>query len=279
MQKRMMITGAGSGLGREIALRWAREGWQLALSDVNDAGLEETLQLVRVAGGDGFAQHCDVREYSHLSALAQTCEEKLGGVDIIVNNAGVSAGGFFSDLSLDDWDWQISINLIGVVKGCKAFLPLLERSAGKIINIASMAGLLQGPAMSNYSVAKAGVVALSECLLIELHGLQIGVHVVCPSFFQTNLLDSYRGPSPEIKRDLSVQLANSPISATDIAEYIFMGVEHGDFMIMPHEQGRTAWKLKQKNPQRIYKEMISITSKMRNKVTGGTPQAASRLIL
>jgi NAD(P)-dependent dehydrogenase (short-subunit alcohol dehydrogenase family) len=160
MQNRMMITGAGSGLGREIALRWAREGWQLALSDVSEPGLQETLKMVREAGGDGFVQRCDVRDYSQLTAFAQACEEKLGGIDVIVNNAGVASGGFFSELSLEDWDWQIAINLMGVVKGCKAFLPLLEQSKGKIINIASMAALMQGPAMSNYNVAKAGVVAL-----------------------------------------------------------------------------------------------------------------------
>ncbi|MFO5906425.1 SDR family oxidoreductase, partial [Pseudomonas aeruginosa] len=168
MQNRMMITGAGSGLGREIALRWARDGWRLALADVNEAGLAESLKLVREAGGDGFTQRCDVRDYSQLTALAQSCEEKFGGIDVIVNNAGVASGGFFGELSLEDWDWQIAINLMGVVKGCKAFLPLLERSKGKIVNIASMAALMQGPAMSNYNVAKAGVVALSESLLVEL---------------------------------------------------------------------------------------------------------------
>lgn len=195
MQNRMMITGAGSGLGREIALRWARDGWRLALADVNEAGLAESLKLVREAGGDGFTQRCDVRDYSQLTALAQSCEEKFGGIDVIVNNAGVASGGFFGELSLEDWDWQIAINLMGVVKGCKAFLPLLERSKGKIVNIASMAALMQGPAMSNYNVAKAGVVALSESLLVELALVEVGVHVVCPSFFQTNLLDSSR-PEP-----------------------------------------------------------------------------------
>ena len=166
MQNRIMITGAGSGLGREIALRWAREGWRLALADVNEAGLRETLELARAAGGEGFAQRCDVRDYSQLTALAQACTEQFGGIDVIVNNAGVASGGFFAELSLEDWDWQIAVNLMGVVKGCKAFLPLLERSKGRIINIASMAALMQGPGMSNYNVAKAGVVALSESLLI-----------------------------------------------------------------------------------------------------------------
>jgi NAD(P)-dependent dehydrogenase (short-subunit alcohol dehydrogenase family) len=265
MQNRMMITGAGSGLGREIALRWAREGWQLALSDVSDPGLQETLKLVREAGGDGFIQRCDVRDYSQLTAFAQACEDKLGGIDIIVNNAGVASGGFFSELSLEDWDWQIAINLMGVVKGCKAFLPLLEKSKGKIINIASMAALMQGPAMSNYNVAKAGVVALSESLLIELAQQEVGVHVVCPSFFQTNLLDSFRGPTPAMKAQVGKLLESSPITAADIADYIYQQIGAGEFMILPHEQGRMAWAIKQKNPQLLYNEMTVMADKMRAK--------------
>ena len=263
MHNRIMITGAGSGLGREIALRWAREGWKLALSDVNEAGLAETLKLVREAGGDGFTRRCDVRDYSQLTALAQACEEKLGGIDIIVNNAGVAAGGFFEELSLEDWDWQISINLMGVVKGCKAFLPLLQKSQGRIINIASMAALMQGPAMSNYNVAKAGVVALSESLLVELKGEGIGVHVVCPSFCQTNLLDSFRGPTPAMKAQVGKLLESSPISAADIADTIYREVSEGVFMILPHEQGRLAWDLKQKNPPMLYDEMTSMCEKVR----------------
>ena len=265
MQKRMMITGAGSGLGREIALRWAREGWQLALADVNEAGLAESLQLVREAGGDGFTMRCDVRDYSQLTALAQACEEQFAGIDVIVNNAGVASGGFFSELSLEDWDWQISINLMGVVKGCKAFLPLLEKSKGKIVNIASMAALMQGPGMSNYNVAKAGVVALSESLLVELRQLEVGVHVVCPSFFQTNLLDSFRGPTPAMKAQVGKLLESSPISASDIANYIHDEMAKGSFMILPHEMGRMAWALKQKNPQALYDEMASMAEKMRGK--------------
>ncbi|MES2818034.1 MAG: SDR family oxidoreductase [Pseudomonadota bacterium] len=265
MQNRMMITGAGSGLGRELALRWAREGWQLALSDVNEPGLAETLSLVKAAGGDGFTQRCDVRDYSQLTALAQACEVKLGGIDVIVNNAGVASGGFFNELSLEDWDWQISINLMGVVKGCKAFLPLLERSKGKIVNVASMAALMQGPAMSNYNVAKAGVVALSESLLIELKHHEISVHVVCPSFFQTNLLDSFRGPTPAMKAQVGKLLEGSPITAAQIADYIYEDIAQGRFMILPHEQGRLAWAQKQTDPHALYDEMIAMAERMRSK--------------
>jgi NAD(P)-dependent dehydrogenase (short-subunit alcohol dehydrogenase family) len=269
MQNRIMITGAGSGLGREIALRWAREGWQLALSDISDEGVQETLKLAREAGGDGFVQRCDVRDYSQLTAFAQACEQKLGGIDIIVNNAGVASGGFFAELSLEDWDWQIAINLMGVVKGCKAFLPLIEASKGKIINIASMAALMQGPAMSNYNVAKAGVVALSESLLVELREQEVAVHVVCPSFFQTNLMDSFRGPTPAMKAQVGKLLESSPISASEIADYIYQQVGAGEFMILPHEQGRMAWQVKQKNPQAIYDEMATMAEKMRAKARQG----------
>jgi NAD(P)-dependent dehydrogenase (short-subunit alcohol dehydrogenase family) len=264
-QNRIMITGAGSGLGREMALRWAREGWRVALADINDAGLQETLSLVRLAGGDGFTQRCDVRDYSQLTALAQACEERWGGIDVIVNNAGVASGGFFAELSLEDWDWQIAINLMGVVKGCKAFLPMLEASKGRIINIASMAALMQGPAMSNYNVAKAGVVALSESLLVELHELEVDVHVVCPSFFRTNLLDSFRGPTPAMKAEVGKLLDGSPISASDIADYIHEQIGKGEFLILPHRDGQAAWALKRSNPQALYDEMSAVCAKMRAK--------------
>lgn len=265
MQNRIMITGAGSGLGREIALRWAREGWRLALADVNEAGLHETLALARAAGGEGFVQRCDVRDYSQLTALAQACTEQFGGIDVIVNNAGVASGGFFAELSLEDWDWQIAVNLMGVVKGCKAFLPLLERSKGRIINIASMAALMQGPGMSNYNVAKAGVLALSESLLVELRQLEVAVHVVCPSFFQTNLLDSFRGPNPAMKAQVGKLLEGSPINAVEIADYIHQQVGAGEFLILPHEAGRQAWQLKRQAPERLYDEMAEMAVKMRAK--------------
>lgn len=260
--KRVVVTGAGSGLGRELALRYAREGAWLALADIQEEGLKETLRLVEEAGGSGFTRRCDVRDYSQLAALAQSCEEMMQGIDILINNAGVASGGWFEDLSLEDWDWQISINLMGVVKGCKAFLPLLLAAEGsRIINIASMAALMQAPGMSNYNVAKAGVVALSESLLCELRPRGVQVHVVCPSFFQTNLLDSFRGPDSESREDIARLLESSPISAADIADIIFRESEAGTFMILPHDKGREAWAVKQANPQAIHDEMVRLAVK------------------
>ena len=259
---RVVVTGAGSGLGRELALRYAREGAWLALADIQEEGLKETLRLVEAAGGSGFTRRCDVRDYSQLAALAQSCEESMQGIDVLINNAGVASGGWFEDLSLEDWDWQISINLMGVVKGCKAFMPLLlAQQGGRIINIASMAALMQAPGMSNYNVAKAGVVALSESLLCELKPRGVAVHVVCPSFFQPNLMNSYRGPDAESKDDIAKLLESSPISAADIADMIYRESEAGTFMILPHDKGREAWALKQVNPQLIHDEMVRLAVK------------------
>jgi len=260
--QRVVITGAGSGLGRELALRYAKAGARLALADVQEKGLAETQTMVEAAGAAAFVQRCDVRDFSQLAALAQTCIERMDGIDVLINNAGVSSGGYFWDLSLEDWEWQISVNLMGVVKGCKAFIPhMLGQGAGRIINIASMAALMQAPGMSNYNVAKAGVVALSESLLAELTPLGIKVHVVCPSFFQTNLLDSFRGPDQASKEQIAKLLENSPISAADVAEIIFSRSQAGDFMILPHERGAQAWELKKANPQVIYDEMVHLAGK------------------
>ena len=102
-------------------------------------------------------------------------------------------------------------------------------------------------------------------LLVELRGQEVGVHVLCPSFFQTNLLDSFRGPSPEMKHQVGKLLESSPISAADIADYLYQQMAAGVFMILPHEQARMAWKIKQQNPQAIYDEMAALAEKKRSK--------------
>tara|TARA_B100001079_G_C16387721_1_gene505250 strand:- start:1412 stop:1987 length:576 start_codon:yes stop_codon:yes gene_type:complete len=186
----------------------------------------------------------------------------MQGVDVLINNAGIASGGMFWDLSLEDWDSQICINLMGVVKGCKAFMPVfMKQGHGRIINIASMAAHIQTPGMSNYNVAKAGVVALSESLLAELHPLGIKVSVVCPSFFQTNLLESYHGPDSKARDDMAKLLQNSPISAAEVADITYRESEADQFMILPHERGRLALEQKRANPQVIYDEMFRLAAK------------------
>ncbi len=255
-----MITGAGSGLGRELAYCYARQGCRVALADLNDEGCQQTALQVTELGGVAEVFHCDVRRPEQLQQISDTLEAKWGGVDLLINNAGVAGGGAFADLSDDEWDWMLGINLKGVINGCRIFLPGLQKNRGQICNIASMAGLLGAPGMSHYNVAKAGVVALSESLQAELAPQGLAVSVVCPSFFQTNLLDSYRGSSETLKTNVAKLLAGSPISAEEVAQRIVEGVDAGQFMILPHDEGALAWEFKRKDPEghRLMMEQLAI---------------------
>lgn len=166
---RIAITGAASGLGRELALRWARAGARVALGDINGERLAAVAREVSAAGGTALMQKCDVRLADDMNALVDTCAQSWGGLDIFVNNAGVAGGGSFEKLTDEDWQWLLDINLMGVVRGARAVAPLFRsQGSGHIVNIASMAGLLAPPGMSSYNVAKTGVVSLSETLHGEL---------------------------------------------------------------------------------------------------------------
>src|SRR5262249_5674319 len=154
--------------------------------DVNLAAVEETARLARAAGAaDTKAMTCDVTKLAELEALAGACD---GPVDLVVNNAGVSSGGAVGELPISDWRWTIEVDLFGVIHGCHVFVPRLRAQGhGHILNVASAAGLVSMPYMAPYNVAKAGVVALSETLDAELRGSGVGVTVLCPTFFQTNI--------------------------------------------------------------------------------------------
>src|SRR5690606_35148469 len=120
-EKRIAITGGASGLGKAMALRFAQSGWKVAIADIHDVRGQETLEELRQLGADAFYQRCDVTQVEHLQKLKDMLIQKWGGVDIMVNNAGVATHGPIDTASLDDWDWVVDINLMGVVRGCKLF--------------------------------------------------------------------------------------------------------------------------------------------------------------
>jgi NAD(P)-dependent dehydrogenase (short-subunit alcohol dehydrogenase family) len=243
---RVLITGAASGLGRALALAWARRGASVLVADLNAARGNETLCLCLEAGAnEAMFARLDVTSDADFVQTANWVRQRWGGLDIVVNNAGVAGGGRFEGITEDDWRWMLDINLLGVVRGCRAFTPLFkEQKSGHFVNIASMAGLLNPPAMSNYNVAKAGVVALSETLAVELEPWNIRTLVVCPSYFQTNLNESLRTHDEAMKAALPKLLASSDISADDIAEGILAAIDRGDSTYLPHERARAALQQK-----------------------------------
>lgn len=264
--QRIAITGGASGLGKALALRFARAGWKVAIADIHDQRGEETLAELQNLGVEAFYQRCDVTQVGHLQKLKDILIHKWGGVDIMVNNAGVATHGPIDTASLDDWDWVIDINLMGVVRGCKLFSQLFkEQGYGHLINVASIAGLIYSPEMASYNATKAGVVALSETLRAELAPSNIGVSVVCPGFFQTNLAETARSPDAGVQQMINKLLGSSKINSDDIANIIYQSVAPGKFWILPHASYKYLWYLKRYLPTLYHQGMVSMATKMLNK--------------
>jgi len=261
---RVLITGAGSGLGRAMALAWARRGARVIVADIARERGEETVTLCQSVGAsDVCFITLDVTREADFAGALDWVKTHWDGLDIVVNNAGVAGGGSFEGISEDDWLWMLNINLLGVVRGCRVFTPLFkQQKQGQFVNIASMAGLLNPPAMSNYNVAKAGVVSLSETLAAELSPWNIRTLAVCPSYFQTNLSESLRTHDPITRVVLGKLLASSEITAEDIAEGILAAVSTGESLYLPHNRARQAWLEKIRNPEVIAADMLAQAHKM-----------------
>lgn len=252
-QKRVFITGGASGLGRALALRYARDGWRVAIADLNDARGEATRDELTELGVQALYFHADVTREDDLHHVSSELNRVWGGLDILINNAGVAQAGAIEDVSIADWEWILDINLLGVVRGCKVFTPTFKlQGHGHIVNIASMAGLLDVPRMAAYNVSKAAVVALTTTLEQELGDDGINVSVVCPSFFQTNLEESMRSTDPRLKKMMNKLLASGKLSADQVADAIVAGVARKQVHILPHVAGERLWHAKQLLPHRAY---------------------------
>lgn len=262
--KRILITGGASGLGRALAARYAADGWRVLIGDIDERRGRETEAAL---GGEVRYRALDVTEEASLVAVRDWLEAEWGGLDMLVNNAGVAAAGRIERIPAADWDWVLDINLMGVVRGCRVFVPLFKRQGGgHIVNIASMAGLLNAPVMANYNVAKAGVIALSETLRFELAPWGIRTTVACPSFFQTNLGESLRTPEPGMSETVEKLLASSELDADDVARIIRDGAARGRFMILPHAAARRAWRIKRFLPWLFNRSMGKLARAYRHKL-------------
>ncbi|PRO16206.1 short-chain dehydrogenase [Acinetobacter baumannii] len=154
-----VVTGAGSGIGRSFAIELAKRGGSVVCADINLEAAEETVTLLEQQGAKAFAMRCDVGDAEQVNHLAETAEILFGHpVTLVINNAGVGLGGKFDELSLEDWNWVMNINLWGVIHGCHAFVPKFKKLGyGAIINVASAASYTAAPEMTAYNVTKAGV--------------------------------------------------------------------------------------------------------------------------
>lgn len=239
-KQRIVITGGGSGLGRALALEYARAGWRVGVLD-RDAGSAATVAgEVEQAGGKALALTCDVTDADAVDGASAAIRRGWRGLDVLVNNAGIAGSGTVVDTPVDDWRRIMEVNLFGVVTVCRAFVPAMIRAgSGHIVNIASAAGFVSAPGMAAYNVSKAAVISLSESLRVEVAEHGIGVSVVCPSFFRTNLLKDFSG-SEESRQMAQRLMEKSPLDADDVARLIRRGVRRNEFMMVPHGD---AWRI------------------------------------
>lgn len=269
MTQKVFITGGASGLGRAIALRYAREGARVCIGDINPGQGADVEQEINQAGGEGYFVACDVRRLTDLEKVCEDLAERWGGVDVVVNNAGVASAGSIEDTSMGDWEWIMDINVLGVVRGCKAFTPQFKKQgSGSFVNIASMAGLMLAPLMDSYNVSKAGVIALSETLSQELRDSGIHVTCVCPAFFQTNLASTMRSNVPGIQQNVNKLMKRSSITADDVANDIFQAVKDREFWVLPHVRERRMWLLKRHAPKAFDWLMHRESRRWMNKMGG-----------
>jgi NAD(P)-dependent dehydrogenase (short-subunit alcohol dehydrogenase family) len=190
--KTALVTGAASGIGREIALALARRGADLALCDLNEAGLAETEAAARALGREVLARRVDVASAEAMRAFADAVHERTPAVDLLVNNAGVALAARVLETSLEDWQWIVGVNVFGVVHGCHFFLPaMVKRGAGgHVVIVASAAGFAAGEPLAAYCTTKFAVLGLAESLAGELRPHRIGVTAVCPGLIDTPITRS-----------------------------------------------------------------------------------------
>lgn len=262
--KTAVITGAGSGFGLELARLGARRGMNLVLTDVQQDALDAVVAELSATGAHVVALLGDVSRAVDVQALADLCLERFGVPNLVINNAGVAHGGLIWEHTQRDWEWVLGVNLFGVIHGLRVFMPLMLAAAekdpswqGHMVNVASMAGLVNAPNMGAYNVSKHAVVSLTETLYQDLSLVSEQVHasVLCPFFVPTGIHMSHRNrpeallseeaptPSQLIAQAMSTKAVTSgKVTAADVAKLVFDAVEAGQFYIYTHPKSLVSVK-------------------------------------
>ena len=254
--KTAVITGAGSGFGLECARIGAALGMNLVLADVQQDALDRAAAELTAAGAPVLAMRVDVSKADQVDALGAATLARFGAPNFVFNNAGVGSGGLIWENTLQDWEWVIGVNLMGVAHGIRVFTPMMLAAAadpafqGHIVNTASMAGLLNAPNMGVYNVSKHAVVSMSETLYQDLALVteQISASVLCPFFVPTGISQSHRNRPDEHKaagaKPTKSQLigqamsdkavGSGKVSAANVAQMVFDAMVANQFYIYSH---------------------------------------------
>jgi len=252
----VLVTGGAGGLGGALVAAFRQRGDEVVAADIAFEGgraasealgssSERSERSVETKDQSRPHLHLDVRSDDDWAAARDWVEEHWGGLDVLVNNAGVAGGGRIDVAGMDEWQWITAINLSGVVRGTRTFVPMFKQQrSGQIVNIASLAGLVHPAGMGSYNAVKAGVVAFSETCAHELAEWDIRCSVVCPSYFRTRLIENMQGTDTAVGQVIGGLVSGAPLGPEDIAAAVLEGLERGDELILPDPAARAAYELK-----------------------------------
>jgi NAD(P)-dependent dehydrogenase (short-subunit alcohol dehydrogenase family) len=255
--KTALITGAASGIGRELALTFGDEGAIVLIADIDAAGLEETSGMLGRRGIENRRYVVDVSEGDQVSAMAEEVEGEFGGLDVLVNNAGVFVWADFADTTRKDWERLMGVNLWGAILTINAFLPgMISEKSGHIVNVSSLGGLVTMPTLSAYSTTKFGLVGLTETLRHELEPHCIAVTLVCPGNIDTPIINHIvvRGYDREKLTRVSYGLLPR-MKPGKAAAIILRGIKKGKAMIILTPSAHCMYLLKRLSPN-LYHIML-----------------------
>lgn len=251
----VLVTGAGSGIGRETALLAARRGADLAICDVDEPGLGEVEGAVRDLGREVLASRVDVADRGQMREFAAAVHDRVQAVDLLVNNAGVGLAAGLLETELEDWDWITSINVGGVVHGCHFFIPpMVERGAGgHVVNLSSVAGFYATPVLVAYTATKFAVLGLSEAMREELRPHEIGVTAICPGLINTPITTSARvrgrAADPEIRERIVDLYRRRNYGPDRVAEKILKAVGRNRAVAPVAPEAWAAYAIKRISPR------------------------------
>lgn len=227
-----IVTGARRGIGRGIALAFAKNRAKVVVSDLDKGDCQKVVNEIKKLGSDGLAVKCDVSNAEEVKAMVKTTLDKFGRIDILVNNAGIDLMKPFKDMTEADWDKVLSVNLKSVFLCTKAVLPqMIKQKKGKVINISSIAGKIGFAQSSAYCASKAGIINLTRVLALELAQHKINVNSIAPGVIETQMTEPFL-KDPKMKDNLLSQTPWGRFGKPeDIANAaVFLASDQADFI-------------------------------------------------
>jgi NAD(P)-dependent dehydrogenase (short-subunit alcohol dehydrogenase family) len=273
--KNALVTGGASGIGKETALALARAGADLFLCDLDEEALKSTEEQIQALGRRVVTRRTDVSNAGEMSALADAVHGEIEALDILVNNAGVGVAAEPTETSLDDWNWIVGINLMGVVHGCHFFIPrMVERGrGGHVVNIASMASYLAVPTLGAYNATKSAVVGLSESYRAELARHGIGVTAICPGLINTPIVRHmrYRGMSAveEAKGEMKQAMERRNYGPERVAKNILKAIQRNRAIAPVAAEAWIFYYLKRLFPGFVRWTIQQVADRQRSRLTAG----------